>query len=250
MIIVANSWLFILLYQWCTVTQISKNNKACRHKQLTKYLTANYVSVNYVGIWRDNRFFWNNEIQRKYGSQIVEEWKVNLMSLAILFHLLCGRLVFSSLCVGVFAAADIWWCSLCRLKHYHTNRTVVLQPAKRKPPNIRRSKNSNTQRTENKTTDVVIHQHSRRLLKMYILMSETCWAHKNWNKTAGDIKFVFHSTNKIHFLLAPFPFLKGEKNGLTIAPCCACVRACAEFPAEPTSIVRNLRINIIPMKPT
>ena len=23
-----------------------------------------------------------------------------------------GRLVLSSLCVGVFAAADIWWCSL------------------------------------------------------------------------------------------------------------------------------------------
>jgi hypothetical protein len=34
--------------------------------------------------------------------------------------------------------------------------------------------NSNTQRTENKTTDVVTHQHSRKLLKMDILMSETC----------------------------------------------------------------------------
>ena len=31
---------------------------------------------------------------------------------------LIGRLVLSSLCVGVFAAADIWWCSFCRLKHY------------------------------------------------------------------------------------------------------------------------------------
>ena len=50
----------------------------------------------------------------------------------------------------------------------------ALQPAKRTPPNISRSKNSNTQRTENKTTDVVTHQHSRRLRKMDILMSETC----------------------------------------------------------------------------
>ena len=32
---------------------------------------------------------------------------------------------------------------------------------------------SNTQRTENKTTDVVIQQHSRKLLMMDILMSET-----------------------------------------------------------------------------
>ena len=33
---------------------------------------------------------------------------------------------------------------------------------------------SNTQRTENKMTDVVIHQHSRKLIMMDILMSEVC----------------------------------------------------------------------------
>ena len=54
---------------------------------------------------------------------------------------------------------------------------------------------SNTQRTENKTTDVVIQQHSRKLLMMDILMSETCWAHKKSNKIASDIKLVFHSSN-------------------------------------------------------
>ena len=32
----------------------------------------------------------------------------------------------------------------------------------------------NTQRNKNKTTDVVIQQHSRKLLMMDILMSETC----------------------------------------------------------------------------
>ena len=56
------------------------------------------------------------------------------------------------------------------------------------------NKSSNTQRTENKTTDVVIRQHSRGLVKMDILMSETCWAHNNWNKIANDIKLVFHSS--------------------------------------------------------
>ena len=53
---------------------------------------------------------------------------------------------------------------------------------------------SNTQRTENKTTDVVIQQHSRNLLMMDTLMSETCWAHKKWNKIASDIKLVFYSS--------------------------------------------------------
>ena len=53
----------------------------------------------------------------------------------------------------------------------------------------------NTQHTENKTTDVVIQQHSRKLLMMDILMSETCWVHKKWNKIASDIKFVLYSSS-------------------------------------------------------
>ena len=27
-----------------------------------------------------------------------------------------GRLVLSSLCIGAFVAAGIWWCSFCRLQ--------------------------------------------------------------------------------------------------------------------------------------
>ena len=42
---------------------------------------------------------------------------------------------------------------------------------------------------------VVIQQNSRKLLMMDILMSETCWAHKKWNKIASDIKLVFYSSN-------------------------------------------------------
>ena len=82
-----------------------------------------------------------------------------------------------------------WWCSFCSASTAKPTST-----AKRTPPNISRSKNSNTQRTDNKTTDVVIHQHSRKLMKMDILMSETCWAHNKWNKIASDIKMVFHSS--------------------------------------------------------
>ena len=38
------------------------------------------------------------------------------------------------------------------------------------------------------------HQHSRKLLKMDILMSKTRWVHNEWNKIASDIKLVFHSS--------------------------------------------------------
>ena len=54
--------------------------------------------------------------------------------------------------------------------------------------------NSNTHRTKKNTTNVVIQQNSRKLLMMDILMSETCWAHKKWNKIASDIKLVFYSS--------------------------------------------------------
>ena len=47
---------------------------------------------------------------------------------------------------------------------------------------------------QNNTNNVVIQQNSRKLLMMDILMSETCWAHKKWNKIASEIKLVFYSS--------------------------------------------------------
>ena len=55
-------------------------------------------------------------------------------------------------------------------------------------------RNSDTHRTKNNTTNVVMQQNSRKLLMMDILMSETCWAHKKLNKIASDIKLVFYSS--------------------------------------------------------
>ena len=78
-----------------------------------------------------------------------------------------GRLVLSSLCVGALGVAGF-------LVVFVLQAEAQLQPAKRTPPNTNRNKCSNTQRTENKMTDVVIHQQIRKLLKMDILISETC----------------------------------------------------------------------------
>ena len=58
----------------------------------------------------------------------------------------------------------------------------------------RNHRNSNTHRTKNNTINVVIQQNNRKLLMMDILMSETCWAHKKWNKITSDIKLVFYSS--------------------------------------------------------
>jgi hypothetical protein len=74
--------------------------------------------------------------------------------------------------------------------------------------------NSSTQRNENKTTDVVIQQHSRELLMMDILMSETCWAHKKWNKIPSDIKLVFHSST---FTELRFAFSASQLDGFMVA---------------------------------
>jgi len=55
------------------------------------------------------------------------------------------------------------------LLNYHIRRLVLVSLCETQPQQI-----SNTQRSNNKTTDVVIQQHSRKLLMMDILMSETC----------------------------------------------------------------------------
>ena len=67
-----------------------------------------------------------------------------------------GRLVLSSLCVG-----DLVWLALSSAREAGFSLLHGHQI-------------SNTQQTENKTTDVVNQQHSRKLLMMDILMPETC----------------------------------------------------------------------------
>ena len=128
------------------------------------------------------------------------------MSLAILFHFLCTQHVSDiNICIirsfrlccwittsvvlfSVRCVLEIWcgWVSV-----------VVLQPATRALLKPSRTKSPNTQRTDNKTTDVVIQQYSRKLLMMAILMSETCWVHKKWHKIASAIKLVFYTSTFI-----------------------------------------------------
>jgi hypothetical protein len=80
--------------------------------------------------------------------------------------------------------------------HHQELATVLLQASACKTNTTQHQPHqiSNTQRTKNKTTDMLIQQHSRKLLMMDILMSEICWTHKKWNKIASDIKLVFHSS--------------------------------------------------------
>ena len=57
--------------------------------------------------------------------------------------------------------------------------------------------------------EALIQQHSRKLLMMGIFMSETCWVHKKWNKTASDIKLVFYPS-AIHPLTPSSDQVKNE----------------------------------------
>ena len=141
---------------------------------------------------------------------LVEEWKTNLMSLAILYQFLCAQHV-SDINISIFRSLRLccWFTTSvvlfsvrCVLEIWCSWFWVVLvlqvevgaSACKTNTTQNQPHQISNIQRTENKTTDVVIHQHSRKILMMDIFMSETCWAHKKWNKTASDIKLVFHSS--------------------------------------------------------
>ena len=105
------------------------------------------------------------------------------MSLAILFHLLCAQHV-SDTNISIFRSLRLcWWITTL----------VVLFSVRCVLELLVRLVLSDARFAGWSTIDVVIQQHSRKLLMMDILMSETCWAHKKWNKIASDIKLVFHS---------------------------------------------------------
>jgi len=116
------------------------------------------------------------------------------MSLAILFHFLCAQHVsdinipvIKSLRLCCWITTSVVLFLVLSFLEISCGWFWVVSVFQNQPHQI-----SNTQRTENKTTDVVIQQHSRKLLMMDILMSETCWAHKKWNKIASDIKWVLY----------------------------------------------------------
>ena len=142
------------------------------------------------------------------------------MSLAILFHFLCAQhvsdmnisinrslrlfcwittlvVLFLVRCVLEFRCGWVGVVSVLQAEACNTDTTPT-QP----------HRNSNTHRTKNNTTNVVIRQNSRKLLMLDILMSEICWAHKKWNKIASDIKLVFYSSNKSCPLTRDFKGLK------------------------------------------
>jgi len=80
------------------------------------------------------------------------------MSLAILFHFLCVQHV-SDINISIIRSLQAEACaSACNTD------TTQTQP----------HKISNTRRTENETTDVVVQQHNRKFLMVDILMSKTC----------------------------------------------------------------------------
>jgi len=117
------------------------------------------------------------------------------MSLAILFHFLCAQHV-SDINVTTIRSLRLF-CWITTLVVLFLVRYVLeircgwvgVDTTPTQPYRI-----SNTHRTKNNTTNVVIQQNSRKLLMMDILISETCLAHKKWNKIAGDIKLVFYSS--------------------------------------------------------
>ena len=128
------------------------------------------------------------------------------MSLAVLFHFLCAQhvsdinisiirslrlfcwittlvvLFLVRCCVGDLVRLDLGSVRVASfsLQHGHHSHSAA--------PNLQHTTNQEQQ------TNVVIQQNSRKLLMMDILMSETCWTHKKWNKIASDIKLVSYSS--------------------------------------------------------
>ena len=103
-----------------------------------------------------------------YPSSGACDWVVELPHRSFCSQLCVGDLVRLGLSsVHVAGCCWVWVVSMLKAEAWNTDTTQT------QPHQI-----SNTQRTKNKTTDVVIQQHSHKLLMMDILMSKTCWIHK------------------------------------------------------------------------
>ena len=134
------------------------------------------------------------------------------MSLAVLFHFLCAQHV-SDFNISIIRSLRLfcWITTLVYCSWFDvcwSFGVVGLEwyPCCRLQPATRITLQPNTHRTKNNTTNVVIQQYSRKLLMMDILMSETCWAHKKWNKIASDIKLAFYSSTFLTILVTFFIF--------------------------------------------
>jgi len=122
------------------------------------------------------------------------------MSLAILFHFLCAQHI-SDINISIIRSLRLfcWINTLVVLflvrwvLEFRCGWVGVVSVLQASATPTQPHGNSNTHRTKNNTTNVAIQKNSRNLLMIDILMSETCWAHKKWNKIASDIKLVFYS---------------------------------------------------------
>jgi hypothetical protein len=137
------------------------------------------------------------------------------MSLAILFHFLCTQHVsYINISINRSLRLCCWITTSVVLFSVRCVLEASASACNTDSTQIQPHQISNTQRNENKTTHVVIQQHSRKFLMIDILMSETCWVHKKWNKIASDINLVFRSSRK-HYISVGGEFVLEEALGLT-----------------------------------
>jgi len=120
-----------------------------------------------------------------------DSWRIK-DQLAILFHFLCAQHV-SDINISITRSL-LLFCSI-------TTLVVVL-----------------LFRTKNNTTNVVIQQNSRKLLMIDILMSETYWAHKKWNKIASDIRLVFYFSIKKELCVSIYRAIQNDCRGFNNLP--------------------------------
>jgi len=119
------------------------------------------------------------------------------MSLTILFHFLCAQRV-SDIYISIIRSLRLfcWFTtlvvlflvSMCVGDLVRLGWSGIRVAGFSQPHRI-----SNTHRTKNNTTSVVIQQPSRKLLMMDMLRSDNCWTHKKWTKiVASNWSFILH----------------------------------------------------------
>ena len=121
--------------------------------------------------------------------------QTNFMPLAILFHFLCGQHV-SDINIPIIRSLRLFCWTTTLVVLFLVRCVLEFRCGWVGVVSVLQAEacNTDTISDQEHTTNVVIQQNSRKLLMMDILISETCWSHKKWNKIASDIKLVFYSS--------------------------------------------------------
>ena len=158
-------WLIILFSYWLETDNSSPSSVEIK----SKWFYTSPPSICSYGVDMGN--FCKSDVH--WTVHHCDSWRIKNQLDATCYFIL---LLIDSTCFGHYYVCVA--CAVCSARAAGWSTTSCASACSLDTTQAQPHLTSNIQQTKNKTTNVVIQQHSRKLLMMDIVMSETCWVYK------------------------------------------------------------------------